>query len=101
MLILIESRSMLIVYWLGDRKLINAYFTNNKEQNIYLPKEFLKIQIDVLSNIHQCACISLFIKTLFSIIMFKKEISVHLCKLGNALNANEEMLACYADPDAT
>ena len=43
MLILIEGRSMLIVYWLGDRKLINAYFTKNRIQNINLPKEFLKI----------------------------------------------------------
>ena len=43
MLILIESRSMLIVYWLGDRKLINAYLTKNSIQNINLPKEFLKI----------------------------------------------------------
>ena len=42
-LILIESRSMLIVYWLGDRKLINAYLTKNSIQNIYLPTEFLKI----------------------------------------------------------
>ena len=43
MLILIESRSMLIVYWLDDRKLINAYLTKNNMQNSYLPKEFLKI----------------------------------------------------------
>ena len=43
MLILIESRSMLIVYWLGDRKLINAYLTKNSKQNINFPKEFLKI----------------------------------------------------------
>ena len=44
----VESRSMLIVYWLGDRKLINAYLTKNSLQNINLPKEFLKILIDVL-----------------------------------------------------
>ena len=43
MLILIESRSLLIVYWLGDRKLINAYLSKNSIQNINLPKEFLKI----------------------------------------------------------
>ena len=43
MLILIESRSMLIVYWLGERKLINAHLTKNSIQNINLPKEFLKI----------------------------------------------------------
>ena len=43
MLILIESRSMLIVHWLGDRKLINAYLTKNSMQNINLPKDFLKI----------------------------------------------------------
>ena len=41
--ILIESKSMLIVYWLGDRKLINAYLTKNSIQNINLPKEFLEI----------------------------------------------------------
>ena len=29
--------------------------------------------------------------------MLKKEISIQKCKLGNA---NEEMLAGYADPDA-
>ena len=40
-------------------------------------------------NIHQCACISLFIYTLYSIIMLKKEISIQICKLGNAMNANE------------
>ena len=44
MLILIESRSILIVYWLGDRKLINAYLTKNSMQNVNLPKEFLKIK---------------------------------------------------------
>ena len=45
MLILIESRSMLILYWLGDRMLTNAYLTKKKNsiQNINLPKEFLKI----------------------------------------------------------
>ena len=43
MLILIESSSMLIVYWLGNRKLMNAYLTKNSIQNIKLPKEFLKI----------------------------------------------------------
>ena len=32
MLILIESRSMLIVYWLGDRKLIKAYLTPKQTQ---------------------------------------------------------------------
>ena len=30
----------------------------------------------------------------------KKEISIQICKWGNALNANGEMLAGYADPDA-
>ena len=43
MLILIESRSMVIEYWLGDRKFINAYLTKNSMQNINLPKDFLKI----------------------------------------------------------
>ena len=38
MLILIESRRMLIVYLLGDRKLINAYLANNNIQNINLQK---------------------------------------------------------------
>ena len=47
-LILFESKPMLIAYWLGDWKLINAYLTKNSIQNIYLPKEFLKIEIDVL-----------------------------------------------------
>ena len=42
MLILIESRPMLIVYWLGDRKLINEYLTKNSMQNINLQKDFLK-----------------------------------------------------------
>ena len=32
---------------------------------------------------------------------FKKEISIQICKLGNALNANEEMLVGYADPEAS
>ena len=35
MLILIESRSMLIVYWIGDRKLINAYLTTTKKHTKY------------------------------------------------------------------
>ena len=43
MLIPIENRSMLIVYWFGDRKWINAYLTKNSIHNINLPKEFLKI----------------------------------------------------------
>ena len=29
------------------------------------------------------------------------EISKQICKLGNAMNANEEMLAGCADPDAS
>ena len=29
----------------------------------------------------------------------KKKISIQICKLGNALNANEEMLTGYAEPD--
>ena len=33
--------------------------------------------------------------------MLKKDISIQICKLGNVMNANEEMLACYADPDAS
>ena len=41
MLILIKSRSMLIIYWLGDRKLINAYLTKFRIQNIHLVREFL------------------------------------------------------------
>ena len=35
---------------------------------------------------------------------YKKEISIQICKLGNAMNANEAcqwMLAGYADPDAS
>ena len=52
-------------------------------------------------NIPQCASISLFISTFYSIIILKKEISIHICKLGNAMNAKEEMLAGYADPDAS
>ena len=42
MLILIEGMSMLIVYCLGDKKLINAYLTKNSIQNINLPKEFFE-----------------------------------------------------------
>ena len=42
LIILIESRSMLIVYWLGDLKLINEYLTKNSMQNINLQKDFLK-----------------------------------------------------------
>ena len=38
MRILIESRSMLMVYWFGDRKLINGYLTENRIQNINLQK---------------------------------------------------------------
>ena len=48
LIILIESRSMLIVYWLGDRKLIIAYLSKKSIQNINLPKEFLNILINVL-----------------------------------------------------
>ena len=46
-LILIESSSMLILYWLGDRKLIYAYLTNNSIQNsnYNLPKEFVKFKL--------------------------------------------------------
>ena len=43
LMILIESRSMLIVYWVGDWKLINAYLTKTSIQNINLSKEFMKI----------------------------------------------------------
>ena len=48
MLILIESRSMLIVYWLDDWKLFDAYLTKYTIQNINLQKELLKILIFVL-----------------------------------------------------
>ena len=43
MLILIDSGSMLIVYWSVDRKLINAYLTENSIQDINLQTDFLKI----------------------------------------------------------
>ena len=33
--------------------------------------------------------------------MLKTEISIQICKLGIAMNANEEMLAGYADPDTS
>ena len=35
------------------------------------------------------------------ILYLKKEISIQICKVGNAKNANEAMLAGYADPDAS
>ena len=57
--------------------------------------------------------ILLYIFFLLNSVCYKKQISIHIpvCKLGNALNAtevqcmslnaNEEMLAGYADPDAS
>ena len=45
-------------------------------------------------------CIYAHINIILNNYFKKKEISMQICKLGNALNANEEMLAGYADPDA-
>ena len=70
-LILIESRSILIVYWLCDRKLINAYFEKYSIQNIYLQKDFFLNLNDVLWNILQCAYMSLFMHTLYSITLLE------------------------------
>ena len=61
--ILLKRRSILIVYYSGDRKLINAYLstkTDNTIRNINLQKCFLEFWKDVLSNMPQCAYISLF-----------------------------------------
>ena len=69
-LMLIENRSLLSVCSLGDRKIINTYLTKKKTKNkarkkhknacniLNSKKEFLKIENDVLSNIHQSAYIS-------------------------------------------
>ena len=50
-------------------------------------------------------CLYMYIFVYINIILKKyvkkKEISIQICKLGNAMNANEEMLAGYADPDAS
>ena len=44
---------------------IKCNFNRNSIQNI----NFLKVYNDVLLNIHQCACISLYIHSLYSIVM--------------------------------
>ena len=47
-----------------------------------------------------CLYIFVHINSILNKLFLKKEISIQICKLGKALNANEEMLAGYADPDA-
>ena len=57
MLILIESRSMLIVYWLGDRKLINAYLTTTAYKILTSQKSFWKFKFmycKIFINVLEC-----------------------------------------------
>ena len=73
MLILIESRSMLIVYWLGDRFLINAYLTENSIQNIDLPKGFLKIlNLCIVKYTSMCLYILVYFNILLNNYVLKK-----------------------------
>ena len=48
MMIMIKRSSMLSMYWLGDRKLVNAYLTKHSTQNNKIQNNFLKIENDVL-----------------------------------------------------
>ena len=67
MLILIESRSMLIVYWLGDRKLINAYLTKNSIQNINLPKRvFENLNLYIVKYTSMCLYIFVYFNIFFN-----------------------------------
>ena len=77
MLILIESRSMLSVYWLGERKLNNAYLTEKSTQNSYLQKDFFEnSKWYIIKYTSRC----------YNFLFKNKQISKHICKLGNALN---------------
>lgn len=61
--ILIESRSMLIVYWLGNRTLINAYLTKSSTQDGKLKKGFWKIKIlfcKIYFIVLKCLCLYIF-----------------------------------------
>ena len=73
LIILIESRSMLIVYWLGDRKLINAYLTKKSIQNINFPKEFLKIYIMYCKNTSMCLYIFLYLNIILNNNVLKRK----------------------------
>lgn len=77
-----KSRSILIVYWLGDLKLINAYSTNNI-QNINHKRIFGGFRI-----IFQCAHIS-FYYTLYSMILLKIANQHPDMQISHALKANE------------
>ena len=104
MLILIENKSMLIVYWVVDRKLINVYLTKRSTHNINFENYllFFLIQNYVLFNVHQFALSPLFICTLYSIVFLKKSKSAYrICLYGNAFNANEEMFAGNTDADVS
>ena len=88
MLILIESRSMLIVYWLGIPKLINPYLTKNSIKNINLLHKnvfFLFLNWCCVKYTSMCLCIFVYINIILSNYVKKKEFSIQLCKLGDAM----------------
>ena len=90
MLILIESRSMLIVYWLADQKLINVYLKKNIVQNINLQKDFFwKLK---MMYCQRCLYFFIYYNLYTQKISYKyknQQISIQIYKLGKALNANE------------
>ena len=82
---------MLIVYILGDRKLVNAFFLQKQLTKYNPPKNFFwkfemmfyKIYINVLIFL----CLHMHNPQLFCL---RFQSSIQICKLCNALNANEE-----------
>ena len=48
-----------------------------------------------------CLYIFVYLNIILNNYVEKKEISIQICKLSNVMNANMEMLAGYADPDAS
>ena len=104
MLILIESWSMLIVYWIGNRKLINENLTKTAYKILTSQKMFWKFKlmyfkIYINELVYLCSY-----KTLYTIISFEKgnqPTDMQIRQWGMPMNANEEMFAGYADPDAS
>ena len=77
-LMLIESRSKLIVDWLGDRKLINTYFTRTAYKILTSKRNFKDMFLFFV-----------YLYFVLNSFVLKKQISIETCKLGTVLNSNE------------
>ena len=78
MLILIESRSMLIVYWLCDRKLINAYLTKTAYKIFPSRKSFENLNWGFVKYTPMCLHIYVYINIIVNKYVKKRKSTYRL-----------------------